>query len=110
MKDMIKTDYGYVAMSINDEIDFDNEGNESVIGQYVMIDLVYVQPEHRGHGHARELVELAKSESKPTGLPVKLAALPKEKCMSQDDLVAFYESCGFTPTDDQGGAAVVMEL
>lgn len=110
MNDMVKNEYGYVAMSINDEIAFDDEGDESVIGQYVMIDLVYVQPKYRGHGHARELVELAKVEAKSTGLPVKLAALPKEKCMSQDDLVAFYESCGFTPTDEQGGSAVVMEL
>ena len=98
-------EYGEAADDI-----FDDDGNETTGETYILIDLVYIYPEHRRQGHARRILAAALEEIKKTGFQIKLAALPKEESIDQNDLVSFYESMGFSPSEVQGGAAVIMEL
>jgi GNAT superfamily N-acetyltransferase len=100
---------GYVSYGIDSESQWDDEGEETSF-DYILIDLVYVRPEHRRQGVAREMMKAVVAELRKQELPVKLAALPKGDSIEMEDLVAFYASLGFSPTQEQGGDAVVMEL
>lgn len=101
---------GYVSFSESEDFDLDEEGAEVGTGKYILIDLVYVAPEFRGQGVARKMLLDTLEELKKQPLPVKLVALPKEKGIDQDRLVEFYEECGFSVSEQQGCAGVIMEL
>ena len=104
------TEKNYISYSENTDPIFDNEGNEIGEEKYILIDLVYVCSEDRRKGIARKMIEELLPELKSQPLPVKLVALPKEKSIDQDDLVYFYESLGFSPSETQGCSGVIMEL
>jgi len=100
----------YISYSEQCDPIFDNEGNEIAEEKYILIDLVYVCPEDRKKGIARKMIVELISELKKQPLAVKLVALPKEKSIDQDALVSFYESVGFSVSDEQGCSGVIMEL
>lgn len=96
--------------SLNQETELDEEGDEIVTEEYVLIDKLFVAEDQRRQGLGRKLLRTCiEAINDKFGLTIKLAALPdNEDIISQNDLVAFYESEGFTPDDEQGGAGVVM--
>lgn len=102
----------YISWGLNSDDIYDEEGD--VVGQdeYVLIEKLYVAPADRRQGVAREilreaLAEIAKIHS---GMTVKLAALPfGDDAIDMADLVAFYESEGFS-IDNCDGHAVIMVL
>ena len=104
-------EFGYVEYTpeYTDTL-FDDDGDEYESDPYTLIDLVYVRPEYRGNGNGRKLLTSALKEILALGKSVKLCANPKENCMSQTDLVAFYGSCGFSLCDEQGADSVFMEI
>lgn len=100
----------YVSYSENSDPIFDDEGAEIGNTIYILIDLVYVCPSDRGKGIARKMLMDTLSEIKDRNMPIKLIALPKEKGIDQDRLVSFYESCGFSVSEEQGCSGVIMEI
>ena len=100
----------YISYSENVDPIFDEEGDKIGEKRYILIDLVYVCPEDRRKGIARKMLEELITELKKQPLPVKLVALPKEKSIDIDDLVEFYESVGFSVSEEQGCSGVLMEL
>jgi GNAT superfamily N-acetyltransferase len=105
-------DFGCVAYSLDNEVEFDDEGEETQGDGYVLIDLVFVKPKFRGQGYARKLLMEAIEEIKKihSGLLIKLYALPKEKNVDLERLVNFYESCGFSTCESFGCDGIFMEL
>jgi len=106
----IESKYGYVSYHEETDPVFDSECNEIGEKTYMLIDLVWVESEYRRQGYARKMLAEAIVEMEKTGLPIYLAALPKDDDVELDWLVSFYESAGFVANDeDQGGSAVIME-
>jgi GNAT superfamily N-acetyltransferase len=106
----MENDFGFVRYGEESDPIFDEEGNETDEKAYILIDLVYVKPEYRRQGYARKLLTETLAEIRAeSDLPIFLAALPKDDTIDMESLVSFYESVDFTPTDEQGSAAVVME-
>jgi GNAT superfamily N-acetyltransferase len=102
-----KSRYGKIIWSIGEDFDAEEES----LGKYILIDLVYTKPRYRGKGYARKLLLSILPKLRATGLPVKLAAYPKEASVDWERLVSFYESVGFEALEeDQGGPAVIMTL
>ena len=101
---------GYVSYSTQTDPLFDDEGEEIGSESYILIDLVYVQPDFRGQGVARQLLAETLAMLKDQPLAVRLCALPKDKTTTLEGLISFYESMGFAAMDEQGGAGVAMEL
>lgn len=106
----MKTEKGYVSFSENSDSFLDEEGNEIEGEKYLLIDLVFVKPEFRGKGIARELLENTIEELKKQNMQIKIVALPKEKDIDQERLVSFYESVGFSISEEQGCSGVIMEM
>jgi GNAT superfamily N-acetyltransferase len=100
----------YVSYSVQSDPVFDDEGEEIGSESYILIDLVYVTPEERGHGIGRKLLLETIAELEKQPMPIRLCALPKENCMPLERLVGFYQSVGFSAMGEQGGAGVQMEL
>ena len=91
---------------------YDDEGE--IIGQdeYVLIEKIFVAPADRRQGKARGMLReaLAQIAAQYPGMDVKVAALPfGEDAIDMADLVAFYESEGFS-IDNCDGHAVIMKL
>ena len=110
METLIKTEYGFSTLSINDVIEIDEEGSEIKTGEYCMIDLIQISKKFRKKGHGTALLKLAITEAKSSRLDVILAALPKDNSISMGNLVNFYKKHGFVPSDDQPSSSVIMEL
>ena len=102
----------YVSWDVNEDPVFDDEGEEVGSEEYVLIEKLFVPSHQRRQGVARKLLREAIAEAKqqyPT-LPIKVAALPfGDDQIDMVDLVAFYESEGFSVTNTDGHA-VIMEL
>lgn len=102
----------YVSWDLNEDPVFDGDGEEVGSEEYVLIEKLFVPPRQRRQGVARKLLREAIAEAKQQypNLPVKVAALPfGDDQIDMADLVAFYESEGFSVTNTDGHA-VIMEL
>ena len=102
----------YVSWSLNEDPVFDGDGEEVGSEEYVLIEKLFVPPRQRRQGVARKLLREAISEAKqqyPT-LSIKVAALPfGDDQIDMAELVAFYESEGFSVSNCDGHA-VIMEM
>ena len=102
----------FVSWSVDTEVIYDDEGEESDGEDYILIEKIEVPPEHRGRGIARSMLreELAAMQAEHPDMPIRLSALPTESDgIDMSDLVAFYESEGFDVISTDG-PAVVMEF
>lgn len=101
---------GYVSITKESDPVFDDEGNESEGEEYLRIDLVYTKPEYRGQGYAEKMLDASLDVAEKTGMKIKLVALPKDSSTDQNKLIKFYESMGFSGSDDDdGGQGFIME-
>lgn len=100
----------YVSWDVNEDHVFDGEGEEVGSEEYVLIEKLFVPSHQRRLGVARKLLREAIAEAKqqyPT-LPIKVAALPfGDDQIDMVDLVAFYESEGFSVTNTDGHAVIM---
>lgn len=63
----------------------------------LVIDMVYVAPAERRQGKARKLIAEAIQYARDNGFEsVGIWAEPQEDNISKEDLILFYESCGFS--------------
>ena len=102
----------YVSWGLTEEPLFDGDGEEIGYKEYVLIEKIFVPSHQRRQGIARKLLREAIAEAKQEyhNLPVKIAALPfGDDQIDMTDLVAFYESEGFS-VSDCNGHAVIMEM
>lgn len=110
-KDSVKVIEGdsYCQAAIEQEMYFD-EDDEEQFYDYMLINHLYVADGQRRQGLGRKLLRACvKAINENFDLALKLVALPdNEDIIDQDSLVEFYESEGFSPDDEQGGAGVVM--
>jgi GNAT superfamily N-acetyltransferase len=79
-----------------DLLSIDEDGNEIYSDDYVRINNLFVHPEFRGHGVARNLMEksIAKIEADYPGMKIKIVAEPKEADVDCSRLATFYASLG----------------
>lgn len=109
---MNKIEEAYVSWTVDAEVIFDEDGEESTGADYVLIEKLYVPVAERGQGKARRMMNEALEEirAEHPGLTIKVAALPfGDDALDMIDLVAFYESLGFE-VSDTSGHAVIMEM
>ena len=102
----------YISWDVNEDLIFDDEGNEVGTEEYVLIEKIYVPAEQRRQWLARKMLReaIVEAKEKHAGLTIKIAALPFDgDAIEMDDLVAFYESEGFSVSNCDGHA-VIMEL
>ena len=95
----VETKFGYANVLTEDD--------------HVRIDYVEVNPEHRGQGHATEIMELAIAEARrqkaDSDLPIYIVAHEYDaEVIELADLVSFYEKW-FT-IEDTSGDNVIMVL
>ena len=102
----------FVSWGLTEEPLFNGEGEEVGSKEYVLIEKIFVPPRQRRQGVARKLLREAIAEAKqqyPT-LPIKVAALFfGDDRVDMADLVAFYESEGFSVSNCDSHA-VIMEM
>lgn len=102
----------FISWGLTEDPLFNGEGEEIGSEEYVLIEKLFVPPHQRRQGIARKLLREAIAEAKqqyPT-LPIKVAALPfGDDQIDMSELVAFYESEGFS-VSDCAGHAVIMEM
>lgn len=114
----VKNGNSYVSIGYHDDefhVEQDPEtGDETeVYDEFFKIEHVYVSPETRGKGFAKQMirdaVEAIRADFPETR--IMLAALPTDdEPVDQEGLVALYQKCGFKVVDGQEGCpAVVME-
>jgi ribosomal protein S18 acetylase RimI-like enzyme len=79
---LIRTQYGHC------QYDFELD--------YTHIYDLFVYPEYRRQGKAKELIQLAINEIRETGYKdvIKIVAKPKENSISLENLIAFYKKMG----------------
>ena len=100
----------YVSWDLNEDLVFDSEGEEIGSEEYVLIEKLFVPPHQRRQGIARKLLREAIAEARQQyhDLPIKVAALPfGDERIEMADLVAFYESEGFSVLDCAGHAVIM---
>lgn len=100
----------YISWDLTEDFTLDEEGYEIGLGEYALIEKVWVDPEERGKGVGKKLVLDAIEEIRDMhpDLDIKLAALPfGEGAMEMDELVAYYERIGFS-VENCDGEAVIM--
>ena len=92
----------------SDIVDFDEDGCE-VREKYVLIGQIFTDEEHRGNGYARQLLReaIAVAGERWAHLPLRLAVEPLDAETDASQLVAFYESEGFSLVE--AGEIIVME-
>ena len=102
----------FVSCGLTEEPLFNNDGEEVGSKEYVLIEKLFVPPRQRRQGVARKMLREAIAEAKqqyPT-LSIKVAALPfGDDQIDMSDLIAFYESEGFSVSNCDGHA-VIMEM
>lgn len=98
MEKIYETEYGCIDWDVYSDPEFDDEGNEYDGEEYVKIDNLYVKPEYRNCGYARELMEyaVAQIEKDFPGLEIKIVACPKEDSVDLTQLCEFYDSFDLT--------------
>jgi len=108
-KETVSTKYGYVTYYIYDEVEIDRSTGEEYKEKRVHIDFVYVYPEYRRQGHARELINktLKDIENKYPKLPIYMVAEPKEDNIDMGNLVEFYEDMGFEVVSAEGDSVIL---
>lgn len=102
----------YISWSVDTEVMFDDEGNESSGKEYALIAGIYVPAAERGRGIGSKMLRdtIAEIKAKHPDMMIGLAALPFDDCpMDMCELVEYYERFGFTVTNTDG-AAVIMEM
>ena len=102
----------YISWDITEEEIFDDEGVCVDAEEYALIEKIFVAPEDRRQGKARAMLRqtIEEIKAKHSGMKIKLAALPfGEDAIDMSDLVAFYESEGFS-VENCDGHAVIMVL
>ena len=82
-ENFIHNKYGYCFYSI--------EANDTA-----MIFNLYVEPEYRQKGHAKNLIRLAIREIRATGYnkEIQVEARPREESINIENLVSFYKRMG----------------
>lgn len=82
-ENFIHNKYGYCFYSI--------EVNDTAV-----IYNLYVEPEYRQKGHAKNLIQLVIREIRATGYnkEIQIEARPREDSISMENLVAFYKRLG----------------
>jgi ribosomal protein S18 acetylase RimI-like enzyme len=82
-ENFIHNKYGYCYYSI--------EANDAAV-----IYNLYVEPEHRQKGHAKNLIQLVIREIRATGYnkEIQIEVRPREDSISIENLVAFYKRLG----------------
>ena len=102
----------FISWGLTEDPLFNGDGEEVGSEEYVLIEKLFVPSHQRRQGIARKLLREAIAEARqqyPT-LPIKIAALPfGDDQIDMADLVAFYESEGFS-VSDCAGHAVIMEM
>jgi len=94
---LYETEKGAVDWEVlSDLVSIDEDGNEVYSDEYVRINNLFVSPEYRGMGVARELMTkaIAKIEVDYPRMTIKIVAEPKEECVDLERLASFYESLG----------------
>lgn len=94
---LIETEKGSVDWQVmSDLLSIDEDGTEHYSDDFVRINNLFVSPEYRGNGVARELMTkaMAKIEADYPGMEIKIVAEPKEAMVDFDRLAAFYGSLG----------------
>ena len=102
----------FISWGLTEEPIFNGDGEEIGSEEYVLIEKLFVPPRQRRQGIARKLLRdaIAEARQQCPNLPIKVAALPfGDDQIEMDDLVAFYESEGFSVTNTDGHA-VIMEM
>ena len=103
----------FISWGLTEEPIFNGDGEEVGSKEYVLIEKLFVPPHQRRQGIARKLLRDAIVEAKQQyhTLSIKVAALPfgGDDQIAMADLVAFYESEGFS-VSDCAGHAVIMEM
>lgn len=95
MNKLIENEFGFIDWDIYTDEAYDEEGNEIEGETYAKIDNLFVNPEFRGQGKAKEFIELALVEIKKAGFGnAKIVPEPKEKDVDFERLAEFYESMG----------------
>lgn len=68
----------------------------TMLGDHGFVWNLYIYPEHRRKGKARELLECVKKILNKEGYStIKMYAVPTENSIERVELVRFYESMGF---------------
>lgn len=102
-------EHGYIQYDKTSDDIYNDEGDITGEDKYILIGKVFVDPDYRKKGFARQMmIETLKDIKSKSDLPVRLAALPLNNSIDGQDLVSFYESLGFDVTNTEG-SAVVME-
>lgn len=98
----------YISYCVNEDHDINEDGDCVATGEYWLIEKVFVQPEQRGQGIARKMMEeaIAEMQAKRPELSIKLWCEAQDKDTDQELLANFYESFGFDAT----GNGAEMEL
>lgn len=67
-------------------------------GDYYHIYNLYIKPDYRKQGHAKNILEQVISKIRKTGYNGEIAIVPtpKENSISVEKLIGFYESLGLT--------------
>ena len=102
----------FISYDVQADEVYNDEGDVTGQDQYVLIEKLYVAPADRRQGKGRTMLReaLAEIAAQQPGMDVRLAALPfGEDAIDMADLVAFYESEGFS-IDNCDGHAVIMKL
>lgn len=94
MDKIIETEAGYVDWDLYSDPIFDDEGNEASGPEYMKVDNLFVKPEYRGQGHARQLLTDAIKAIRESGYAgsIKIVPEPKDASTSFDQLSHFYDS------------------
>ena len=106
------TNRAYVSWDLSSDDVYNDEGEVIDCVEYVLIEKIEVPVSMRRQGVARKILKEAIADIRKShnGMTIKIAALPfGEDKIDMTDLVAFYESEGFTVVDTSGHA-VIMEM
>ncbi len=106
----MKNEYGFADVYLEEE-DFIDESGEMDSKSYALIDYIEVSEEYRKQGYGREILMAAIKEAKEINDTVKIIAHEYDSdVIGIDELVRFYESCGFKVEDALENGNVLMEM
>ena len=97
MAGIIESDSGNVDWEVMADLEtIDEDGNEVYSAEFVRINNLFVKPELRGHGYARQLmlaaIDLIHTEH--PGMIIKIVPEPKDSTTDLGRLASFYDSLG----------------
>ena len=104
----------YISYDLTSEEVYNRDGDVVGYDDYVLIEKLFVAVEDRRQGVARKMLRDAIADIRKehgNKMSIRLAALPfGEDAIEMEDLVAFYESEGFSVVYAGDSDAVIMEL